>query len=213
MTLKAKNERVLDNIKKEDDKADLNLGEASPAIIDDALTSSINIKLEETKEQQTSLQQKGEFGEDGYYYRSHNFKRSGIKKIEYLDTEPDIHDPNFYCKSCESVYTNAHAYRRHLQHVHYMDLKPIPKRKTSKNDHVPDHDNPSLHCRACNHTYKHEKTYKAHCHYGHGIKSVESENGKPSSSGIMDSYCQNCDKRLASIKSYRYHLISIHKVD
>ncbi|KAL9538932.1 hypothetical protein MBANPS3_010570, partial [Mucor bainieri] len=70
-----------------------------------------------------------------------------------MDEEPDIHNPNFYCKSCESRYKDMYAYRQHLRFVHYMVLKRIPRWKAPRNDIVPDPNDPNLYCRACDHTY------------------------------------------------------------
>ncbi|KAL9557104.1 hypothetical protein MBANPS3_001561 [Mucor bainieri] len=43
-------------------------------------------------------------------------------KIKHINVEPDINDPNDYCKSCESSYPKKHLYRIHLRETHHMIL-------------------------------------------------------------------------------------------
>ncbi|EPB84412.1 hypothetical protein HMPREF1544_08849 [Mucor circinelloides 1006PhL] len=87
--------------------------------------------------------------------------------IKDINTEPNIHDPNFHCKSCKVKYAGRNEYRGHLRIVHFMILKTIPKHKIPQKPILPDPDNPSLYCRSCDHTYASKGHYKLHCQYTH----------------------------------------------
>ncbi|KAI8642829.1 hypothetical protein BD408DRAFT_482528 [Parasitella parasitica] len=54
-----------------------------------------------------------------------------IKGIKYLDVQPDVDDPNFYCRSCEKPHTNKNFYNIHLRRIHHMLLPPLIKPKKS----------------------------------------------------------------------------------
>ncbi|KAG1112389.1 hypothetical protein G6F42_014758 [Rhizopus arrhizus] len=143
----------------------------------------------------------------------HNIKRRCLVKIKDINIEPDIHDPNFYCKSCEVRYSSRNSYRDHLRIAHYMVLLAMPKRKVLQNTIVPDPDDPNQYCRACDYVYSSKLNYKYHCRYVHGMASVKIAKRRISLNGIIDTYCKLCDVRLASKTSYKSHLFAIHKLD
>ncbi|KAL9536615.1 hypothetical protein MBANPS3_012513 [Mucor bainieri] len=237
MKLRDRTKRILalGNIKQEDRKPALTIAERTTSIPTNTTnTDELTVKQEDTKEDESMFKQHGEFSERDYYYRcdmcemkmtdlksvlehrksTHQIKTSDSRTIKHMNTEPDIHDANFYCKSCERSYKNRDKYRHHLRHVHYMILKPIPYWKAPRNDMVPDPDDPNSYCRACDHTYRRKSYYKQHCRYVHGMKHVKvTSQSSTTSSSLMDTYCQVCDKRFASLDYYREHLFVIHKVD
>ncbi|KAL9556506.1 hypothetical protein MBANPS3_001829 [Mucor bainieri] len=234
MKLRHRGERVIGNIKQEDRKPMLYTAGSPTFTPTDTSTGETPIKQEDTKEHKSLLlQPHDDFGENDYYYRcdicetrmadfksvlEHRTsihyidKRYSKPKVKNIDMEPDVHNPNFYCKSCERSYDDTYAYRQHLRRVHYMVLKPLPIWKAPLNDIVPDPNDPSLHCRACNHTYTRKDYYQKHCRNAHGMTSVKTANQSSTSSSLMDTYCQACDRRLSSIHTYRNHLRTTHKV-
>ncbi|KAL9543197.1 hypothetical protein MBANPS3_008228 [Mucor bainieri] len=237
MKLRDRTKRVLGNIKQEDCKSALTMtDESSTSMSTDTNTVDLTatVKQEDSQKDEKLLKQDGEFSKKDYYYccdickrkmqdiRSvlehrkliHGVKENGNRKIKNIDTEPDIHDPNFYCESCERSYKDRTTYRQHLRHTHYMILKPLPIWKAPRSDIVPDPNDPSLHCGACDHTYSRKDIYKEHCRYLHGIQHVKATNqSSTTSSSLMDTYCQVCDRRFSSLSVYRGHLFAIHKVD
>ncbi|KAL9555550.1 hypothetical protein PS6_002794 [Mucor atramentarius] len=233
MKLRNRKKRVLGNVKQEEQKADIALVSTSSFAVDDSSTCDIHIKQEDTKNDNSSLKQNEGFGKEGYYYQCdickqrmptiisvlqhrkliHNVKRTHPSKIKDINTGPDVHDPNFHCKSCKVDYNGRKQYRCHLRHVHFMVLKPIPKYRSLQSTIVPDPDDPNLHCKACNYTYAHKITYRKHCRYTHGMTSVKLANQAIKSDGIIDTYCKPCDVRLSSKASYKRHLFVIHNVD
>ncbi|KAL0141276.1 C2H2-type zinc finger transcription factor, partial [Mucor lusitanicus] len=235
MKLRARKKSFLSNLKQEDRKPIL-INNAQSSTIEVANTSTLDltIKQEDSKEHKLLLKQQSKFGSKDYYHRcdicklrlpnlksvlehrksnhiSRLYKSTTI--VKNLDKEPDVHDPDFYCKSCEKGYSKKFAYRQHLRIVHYMVLQQLPKRATQKTDIAPDPNDPNFYCRACDFTYKRKSYYKRHCRYAHGLKPAESANPTSSSGSLTDSYCQTCDKRLSSFYAYRCHLFLIHKVD
>ncbi|EPB83596.1 hypothetical protein HMPREF1544_09639 [Mucor circinelloides 1006PhL] len=225
--------RALDDFKQEGNKPDLTVVATSSSTVNEPNTDSRDIKQEDTKNESSLLKQGEEFGEEDYYYQCdrcmkrmpnlklvlqhrkliHNVKRTGPSKIKDIDTEPDIHDPNFHCKSCNIDYNSRRKYRHHLKYVHFMALKTISPHQIPQSSIVPDPDDPNLYCRACDSKYSCKSNYKQHCRYAHGMTSVKIANTGANSDGITDTYCELCDVRLASKSSYKSHLFSIHKVD
>ncbi|KAL9539857.1 hypothetical protein PS6_011017 [Mucor atramentarius] len=233
MKLRNRKKRVLGNVKQEEQKADTALNSTSSFTVDEPSTCDVHIKQEDTKNDNSPLQQNDRFGKEGYYYQCdickqrmpniqsvmqhrnsiHNVKHTCPSMVKDINTEPDIHDPNFFCKSCEVKYNDRDGYRKHLKAAHYMVLKPIFSRKILQNTIVPDPDDPNLYCRACDYTYADKTIYKQHCRYKHGITSVKIPTTRAKPDGIMDTYCKPCDMRLSSKASYKRHLFSIHNVD
>ncbi|KAL0141271.1 C2H2-type zinc finger transcription factor [Mucor lusitanicus] len=233
MKLRARKKSFPSNIKQEDCKpTHINNAQSSTIKVAKTGTLDLTIKQEDSKDHKVLLKQHGKLGSKDYYYgcdfcnqrlpnlksvlehrkSNHVNKLFRCTKVKNLDKEPDLYDPDFYCKSCEKGYRNKKAYRAHLRYVHYMVLQQLPKRATQKTDIAPDPNDPNFYCRACDFTYKTKIYYKSHCRYAHGLNPAESANETSSSGSLKDSYCQTCDKRLSSICSYRKHLFLIHKV-
>ncbi|KAL7329107.1 hypothetical protein PS15p_212306 [Mucor circinelloides] len=234
MKLRDRQKRVSNDIKQEDKKAGINLIDTPASALNESNAYSSNIKQEDTKNDSSLLQQDDGFEEgENYHYgcdicnqrmpnlksvlqhrkSTHNVRASRNRRIKDIDTEPDVHDPNFYCRSCEANYKGRNKYRNHLRNVHYMVLKTIPKRTIPQNIILPDPDDPNQYCRACDYTYAQKSSYKQHCRYMHGMTSVKFGTAKSKPDGIADTYCKICDLRLASKQSYKTHLFSVHKID
>ncbi|GAN01948.1 hypothetical protein MAM1_0014c01385 [Mucor ambiguus] len=222
------------NIKQEDIKLTFNITESStPTTSTSSITDDFDVKQEEIKDHGVLMPQHGEFGKSDYRYycdicnkkmasfksvlehrkSTHNIKQTTNRKIKNMDVEPDVHNLNSYCKSCEKSYKSMRAYRHHLRCVHYMILTPISRWKPLRSDTAPDPDDPNFCCAACDRTYTLRSNYLRHCRYAHGMKSGRWAYRKYPSSNIMDTYCQTCDKRLGSPTSYRKHLHIVHQVD
>ncbi|KAL9553260.1 hypothetical protein MBANPS3_003369 [Mucor bainieri] len=216
MKLRDRTKRVFGNIKQEDCKPALKKAESSTLAPSGINTVDLlTIKQEDTKEHKALLKQHGKFSERDYFYRCdmctmstadltsvlehrisiHSVKQSSSRAIKHVETEPDIHDPNFYCKSCERKYRDAEAYRHHLRSVHYMVLKPIPVWKVPHSDIVPDPDDPHLYCRACDRTYKCKQYYRNHCQFAHGVNTLYLSNSTAQGQQI-ESRCQRSQQPL-----------------
>ncbi|KAL0141710.1 hypothetical protein V8B55DRAFT_1562277 [Mucor lusitanicus] len=211
MKLRNRTTRVISNIKQEDCKPIPNATEKSTSILaSDASSYDLIIKQEDTKDGKALLEQHGgELGTKECLYQCdmcsqrmpnrtsvlehrfsvHNIKRKISRTIKDINVEPDIHDPNFYCKSCEQGYTNNSRFRHHLKRTHFLALKKLPTYKVPLKGIFPDPDDPKLYCKACNHTY--------------AMTSFKSANQKSNtSSNMMNTYCQACDKRFSSTPTY-----------
>ncbi|KAL9538801.1 hypothetical protein PS6_011452, partial [Mucor atramentarius] len=234
MKLRDRQKRVSNDIKQEDKKSVINLINTPSSTFIESNAYSFNIKQEDTKNDSSLLQQDDRFEEGkDYFYRCdickkrmpnlksvlqhrksiHNVKPSSRRISKDINTEPDVHNPNFYCRSCKVNYKGRRKYRNHLRHGHFMVLKTFLRSKSPRSTIIPDPDDPSLHCRACDFTYAHKPSYKQHCRSKHGMASVKIGIARSKPDGMAYTYCKICDVRLASKQSYRYHLLSIHKID
>ncbi|KAL0135557.1 C2H2-type zinc finger transcription factor [Mucor lusitanicus] len=234
MKLRARKKSFPSNIKQEDCKPTLSNAQSSTNEVANTSTFDLTIKQEDSKDHKVSLEQHDKFGSKGYYYRcdicyqrlpnlksvlehresNHisNFYGS-TTMAKNLDKEPDLYNPDFYCKSCEKGYRDRNAYRGHLRKVHYMVLKPLRYQIPQKTNATPDPNDPNHNCKVCNFTYKRKSNYKDHCRYVHGLNPAEFVNQASPSSSLTNLYCQTCDKRFSSSYCYRLHLFVIHKVD
>ncbi|KAL9547773.1 hypothetical protein PS6_006961 [Mucor atramentarius] len=233
MKLRDRQKRVSNDIKQEDTKAGITLTNTSSTTVDVSNTWIRDIKQEDTKNDSSLSQQDGRFEEKDYFYRcdicnqrmpnlksvlqhrvsAHNVNHSTTRIIKDVSTEPDIHDPNYYCKSCEKRYDCKKVYRNHLRAAHFMVLKTLLKRAIPQTIIVPDPDDPNLYCRTCDYTYARKASYKEHCRYRHGMKSVKFDTALSKSDGITDTYCKRCDMRSVNKTAYKKHLFAIHKID
>ncbi|KAL7329108.1 hypothetical protein PS15p_212307 [Mucor circinelloides] len=234
MKLRDRQKRVSNDIKQEDTKAGINLIDTPSSMFNESSAYSFNIKQEDTKNDSSLLQQDDRFEEGkDYFYRcdmckkrmpnlksvlqhrnsTHNVKPSSRQTIKDINTEPDVHDPNFYCRSCKVIYKDRNKYRYHLRNLHFMVLKMISKYKKTQNTILPDPDDPNLYCKVCDYTYCHKLSYRNHCRYMHGMTSVKFGTAKSKPDGIADTYCKICDLRLSTKQSYKSHLFSVHKID
>ncbi|KAL9552341.1 hypothetical protein MBANPS3_003802 [Mucor bainieri] len=159
-TKRGRMKHALCSIKQEDTKHDSAIpGSFTSAATDISSTVEPTIKQEDAKEDKELLKQNGDFGNKGYYYRCDRCElkmvdlksvlehrnlihiidqRFNNTKIKNINTEPDVHDPNFYCKSCERSYKDRNKYRQHLKCAHYMVLKPIPSWKAPRKGNTTD---------------------------------------------------------------------------
>ncbi|KAL9550297.1 hypothetical protein PS6_005624 [Mucor atramentarius] len=174
MKLRDRQKRVSSDIKQEDYKFDPTPINLSFSTVNESSTCNLDIKQEDSKNYSSLLKQNGRFEEGkDYYYRCdrsvHNVKSSKASMVKNVNTEPDIHDPNFYCKPL------------------------IPSRKKPLNSITPDPDDPNRHCRACDRTFANKTNYKQHCRYTHGMASVKYSNYSLALDGITDTYCKLCD--------------------
>ncbi|EPB82208.1 hypothetical protein HMPREF1544_11052 [Mucor circinelloides 1006PhL] len=219
MKLRDRQKRVSSDIKQEDYKFDPTSINLSFSTVNESSTCNLDIKQEDTKNYSSLLKHNGRFEEGkDYYYRCdrcyermpnlqsvlqhrksvHNVKSSRTSMVKNINTEPDIHDPNFYCKPCKVDYKSRNDYRSHLKRTHCMTLKVIPSRKKPQNTITPDPDDPNRHCRACDRTFANKSTYKQHCRYTHGMASVKFSDYSLALDGISDTYCKLCDVRLSN---------------
>ncbi|KAL0135596.1 C2H2-type zinc finger transcription factor [Mucor lusitanicus] len=235
MQLSSRKKSFPSNIKQEDCKPTTLINAQLPTTeVANTSTFDLTIKQEDSKDHKVSLEQHGKFGSKSYYYRcdicyqrfpnlksvlehrksNHIGRRlSNHTMVKSLDKEPDLYNPDFYCKSCEKDYSNKNTYRAHLRGVHFMVLKPLRGQTAQKIDATPDPNDPNLHCKACNFTYQRKSYYKDHCRYTHGLNLAEFAKQTSSSSSLTDSYCQICDKRLSSMSYYRQHLFVVHNIN
>ncbi|OAD04188.1 C2H2-type zinc finger transcription factor [Mucor lusitanicus CBS 277.49] len=129
--------------------------------------------------------------------REDNLKQEDLLKPEYIlhgsssnvDTreilEPDVNDPNFYCRSCNHTYPHKHVYRQHLKRFHKMKLRSL--NLLNKNPAIlPDWNDANFHCNSCNRTYASLPSYHLHCRTIHDLRAPQKPTGVPGVPDIDD---------------------------
>ncbi|KAF1805908.1 hypothetical protein FB192DRAFT_1434246 [Mucor lusitanicus] len=215
MKLRARKKRFPSNIKQEDCKPTSTLINAQLPTTEVAKSSTIDliIKQEDSKDHKVLLKQHGEFGSKDYYYccdicklrlpnlksvlehrKSNHLSRPRKNRIvKNLDKEPDLYDPDFYCKSCEKGYSKKSAYRQHLRIVHYMVLQQLPARAIQNTDIAPNPKDPNFYCRACDFTYKINPDAKINVN-------------------DPDFYCSQCEHSFSWKLAFKKHLAQVHSI-
>lgn len=74
--------------------------------------------------------------------------RNRKKSVELKEVEPDIDDPNCYCRFCErNTLSSKYIYKQHIVSMHSIDQKPRKKDKA-----IPDVNDLNNYCRLCKRT-------------------------------------------------------------
>lgn len=127
----------------------------------------------------------------------HNFEFNGVS-IKNIKLEPDVQDPNHYCRTCDREFKSRLGYRGHLRTVHFILLKAIdisPSDNTASTD-------PNLYCNLC------QTSYCNRSYLQHHIRSAHSDIlPKPNNT---DNYCISCKKSFKSELLYRKHCRRVH---
>jgi transposase-like protein len=86
-----------------------------------------------------------------------------------LNITPDVHDPDYNCRSCSYQFSSKRCYRAHLKNIHKMKLEPLSKIQ-GQPDIIPVVDDPNYHCRSCNHQFSSKQGYRNHLMKAHKMK-------------------------------------------
>ncbi|KAL9554303.1 hypothetical protein MBANPS3_002881 [Mucor bainieri] len=133
--------------------------------------------------------------------------------LKSLNVEPDIHDRNHHCRSCEKTFISNYRYRLHLRSAHHMVLKPLWWIQTNA---TPDPNDPNFYCSSCKHTYKSKGLYRTHLKDKHRMKlkslyPITNPNVLPDWNN-PDFWCASCDYTFASRVKYSQHCSRTHKM-
>ena len=132
--------------------------------------------------------------------------------IKHTQLEPDIHDPNYFCQSCEKTFATRKKYRTHLKGCHYIVLKHRPDSNV-----VPDPDNPDFYCCSCQHAYTCWASYRIHLNTIHNIKVRPRRS--PKNPAILPDWndpnfhCASCNIDYLSKKRYHLHCVGVHNME
>lgn len=138
----------------------------------------------------------------------HDIKHRSIV-IKHIDLEPDLHDPNYYCRACEYSYSNLSGYRSHLKTTHYMILKPLPNLNRR-----PKPNNPNFHCRSCDTVFSDKIKHRQHFLTGAQIVNMKKQKnlGALPDWDDPDYYCRVCDYTYTEAL-YHQHCEIIHQME
>ncbi|CEP12479.1 hypothetical protein [Parasitella parasitica] len=125
-----------------------------------------------------------------------------------LELEPDLNDPNRYCKVCETTYPTALLFKKHLRTIYFIVVKmartytttPIHSIIRERPEVLPDPQDPNNFCRVCHETYLVKQRYFRHLLKYHGMKAsarIRRFDILPDLFDV-DYYCRACEHKLAS---------------
>lgn len=131
----------------------------------------------------------------------HQMKFDMLRPRKNPNVVPDWDDPNCYCKSCERTYDSRRKYSTHCKRVHKLKPTPIVIRK-------------GILCNVCHYTYQSKGSYSVHCLNMHNIKHEKLFANPEATPDMQDpnNYCSKCDKRFSNRRSFKNHLICVHKL-
>lgn len=126
-----------------------------------------------------------------------------------IPVQPDMNDPNSYCRTCDFKYSSRYSYRAHLVNVHSMKLEYLKKLTPGQ---------PNFYCMDCEKTTRESyKRHRYHCKSSSQIKTFYKKSVVPYPDLVIDEkhpefYCAQCDKKLAHKSSFREHLKKTHNL-
>ncbi|KAI8642923.1 hypothetical protein BD408DRAFT_415852 [Parasitella parasitica] len=122
--------------------------------------------------------------------------------------QPDVNDPNFYCRSCDYKHASRSTYRVHLLTEHSLDLAYERKRKALE---------PNFYCMICKKsTTEDYRKHRYHCREDSMplIRRRKTEILFPDAKIDLshpDFYCAKCDRKFAHRPSLQSHVRKVHK--
>ncbi|CAO3636756.1 unnamed protein product [Mucor fragilis] len=99
-----------------------------------------------------------------------------ICSIKDMYLEPDYHDPNNYCQSCENTYPSRQLYCNHMRYAHYIRARQ--KQAEPSKDVAPD---PNFLCQSCNMSYGNRQSFREHRKLIHNTRVSRKNQERPHS--------------------------------
>lgn len=127
---------------------------------------------------------------------------------------PDEFDPNNYCIVCHRTYLSKVLFSTHLRRKHRIS------RKARRNSDIrPDINDPNFYCNSCQYSYKSRAIYREHLKNLHQMELIPLVKQPVYDSTISVSDTKNpkntsyifCRRKYNSRRSYRGHMLYIHK--
>lgn len=146
-----------------------------------------------------------------FFYTDSNLKqkRKGRQRsIPGGELEPEINNPDLFCCSCKKTYSTKNEYRRHLKHIHKMQLKSLRPLAVS-DDILPDWNDSNYHCQPCDRSYSSAPSYHAHCKRVHKMEALTRPPEDPSANDVSN-YCKICDRSYTRRLGYIAHCMLVH---
>jgi transposase-like protein len=92
-----------------------------------------------------------------------------LKPKPNFDIEPDLEDPNPYCKSCDYKLKRFYNYRLHLRDIHKIVLKSLSKKPKPNYKIEPGQNDPNHYCKSCDYKFSNRYGYLKHLGLVHQI--------------------------------------------
>ncbi|KAK4513266.1 uncharacterized protein ATC70_011834 [Mucor velutinosus] len=138
------------------------------------------------------------------------FRRSAFKHVEL---EPNVHDPNHYCQTCEKTFSSHLKYRQHLIFAHHIMFKP--KQQALRSDNVIDISNDQLlRCPLCKTSCQSKHVYDQHLTQDHNVSlsrlSMASNMNVLPDWNDPNLYCPSCNATFHTQRAFKFHCRNIH---
>ncbi|CAO3617052.1 unnamed protein product [Mucor fragilis] len=138
-----------------------------------------------------------------------HFRSSG--SFKHMELEPDVHDPNHYCKTCEKTFVSHPKYRQHLIFTHHLRFKPLLVQQTPPNIIEID---PLFCCPLCKTPHPSKDAYDQHLTQHHNVNL--SRLSMASNTHVLPDWndptlhCPSCNVAFSSKKTFKFHCRNIH---
>lgn len=148
------------------------------------------------------------------------------RTYKHIELEPDIRDPNLYCRVCETKYPTYALFQKHLKTIHLIIDESnrlwknltVNRMKMKKNSL--DIDDSNYFCSLCKKSYDTRKRYVQHLANYHKMKRVRKvrkiEIDDPALvPNFFDPnfYCNYCDRSFSSKHRFYCHCEVIHHLE
>ncbi len=133
--------------------------------------------------------------------------------------QPDLSDPDFYCKFCSRTFANRASYHRHLSRIYKTETTKTSKAKPRKKiePRNSSSDSSSTYCQSCDRNYRNLGLYRSHLRRIHNMvlklllskpnHSIEPDPNDP------NLYCKSCDNNYLTRGQYRNHIKQTHNIN
>lgn len=137
-----------------------------------------------------------------------------------LNIQPDIHNTDNFCTTCERTFSRMYTYKTHLETSHSLkaiSIRPVQINALERlvyDGKKPDNNDPNHYCAACDKTFAQRANYTTHLSRIHGIPHSNLVNkvkydGEPDINN-PDNTCTACERTYRSAHSFKDHLNRIH---
>ncbi|KAG2206361.1 hypothetical protein INT46_002669 [Mucor plumbeus] len=129
---------------------------------------------------------------------------------ESEEIEPDINDPNNYCRACDKTFTKRWGFKCHLQSAHSIKIPSKSRTNVDSGFTVPNIDDPNHYCRVCIYKFQCRTYYRHHLRLKHKLTiRLMRAYPDPDAAGFQLN-CRVCKSPFNSIDVYRKHCVQYH---
>ncbi|GAN01961.1 hypothetical protein MAM1_0014c01398 [Mucor ambiguus] len=144
---------------------------------------------------------------------AHNMDQFRCSSFKHVEMEPDVHDPNHYCKTCEKTFSSYPKYRQHLIFTHHIVFKPMQQAPHSSNV-IDISTDQLLRCPLCKVSHQNKRAYDQHLTQYHNVNllrlSMTSNMNVLPDWNDPNLYCPSCITTFNTEQAFKFHCRNIH---